>query len=688
MTGVGNLVVLAVFAWAVRGLLSARELGWARLTFAVLGGYIVGSGIGLALLVDVTNLRDPAALQAFDERIGTEGFGSLLWTVSLPFQVIATMIAVVLLELVRPRPPRRRQLRAVRPLRAVTRRVEIAARMVEVSRIVARHGLAPVLGLRRGEVPARDPVELARRVRTALEDAGGVFVKLGQLLATRPDLVPPEVLAELGRLHATARPLSAAEVRTVVADDLARLTPHTTAGDRPTGTTAARSQPSGATAIDAVFAAFEDEPLGSASIAQAHVARLHDGREVVVKVRRPGLEDVVERDLAIMLWLARTAERRTGWGRAYEVTALAGEFADALRAELDFRNEARRGEDLATALEGHDAVRAPRMLGELTTDGMLVMERLDGRPLSSVPREELDASARALADALCASQVGAMLQGQRFHGDPHPGNVMLLDDGRLGLIDFGVTGKLDAFERSAMLQLLVAIRLQEPTLLYESLVAVGAIDPGRAPDDIERALARWMAAHLVPGLPSADALTELLRLTTELGIRLPAQATTMFRALATLAGTLEQLSPGYPLIDRVADQAGIHVADKVAPSSVSELVQREWAQLGPLLRRAPRHLDRIATMIEQGGVTARVRLFSEPEDARVVERWANRAILTVLALGVCGLAVMMLGTEAGPSLEGTDIRLLEVLGWAGLFAGTVLLLRVLLDLLRSEQRRT
>lgn len=663
MTGLGNLALLAVFAWAVRGLLSARELGWTRLIIAVLGGYVVGSGVGLLLLVDVTSLQDPAAMQAFEDRIGTEGFTSLLWTVSLPFQVIATMIAVVLLELVRPRPPRRRQLRAVRPLRAITRRVGIVRRTIEVTRIAARHGLAPALGLRRGETPARDPVELARRIRTALEDAGGVFVKLGQLLATRPDLVPPEALAELGRLHAAARPLSAAEVRAVIAE--------------------ASGQP-----VDGVFATLEDEPLGSASIAQAHVARLHDGREVVVKVRRPGLEDVVERDLAIMLWLARIAQRRTGWGHAYEVVALAEEFGDALRAELDFRVEARRGADLATALTRYDGIRAPEMVDDLTTERMLVMERLHGRPLSAVPAEELRASARATADALCASQVGAMLQGARFHGDPHPGNVLVLDDGTLGLIDFGVTGKLDAFERSAMLQLLVAIKLQEPTLLYESLVAVGAIDPGRAPDDIERALARWMAAHLVPGLPSADALTELLRLTTELGIRLPAQASTMFRALATLAGTLEHLSPAYPLIDQVAAQAGTHVADRVAPSSVSELVQREWAQLGPILRRAPRHLDRIATMVEQGGVTARVRLFTEPDDARVVERWVNRAILTVLALGVCGLAVLMLGTEAGPSLEGTDVRLLEILGWAGLFAGTVLLLRVLLDLLRSEQRRT
>ena len=156
------------------------------------------------------------------------------------------------------------------------------------------------------------------------------------------------------------------------------------------------------------------------------------------------------------------------------------------------------------------------------------------------------ACVRRLADELCDSQVEAMLRGARFHGDPHPGNALLLDDGGLGLIDFGVTGRLDAPERSSVLQMLLTLRLGEPALRYESLVAVGAIPATREPDEIKRTLARFMAVHLGPGLPAADALTDLLRLTTRLGFRLPPQTSTMFRALATLAGTLEQLSPDYP----------------------------------------------------------------------------------------------------------------------------------------------
>jgi hypothetical protein len=265
------------------------------------------------------------------------------------------------------------------------------------------------------------------------------------------------------------------------------------------------------------------------------------------------------------------------------VTALAEEFAAALRGELDFRCEGRAAVDIAEAVTGHPGVHVPEIVEAHTTERLLVMERLHGPTLSSVPRERLPADARSVADDLCASQDGAMLAGQRFHGDPHPGNLLLAPDGTLGLIDFGITGRLDAFERAAL--------------------------------------------------------------------------------------------------------GGEELRERMAPASVGELVQHEWAQLGPLLRRAPRHLDRIATQLEHGGLSTRVRLFADAADVRVAERLLNGAVLTAVSLGVALLSVLMLGTDAGPELAGTEVRLLEVLGWAGLCAGTVLLLRVILDVLRTDGRQ-
>ncbi len=644
-----NLALLLGFAWLVRGLLSAREVTWPRTLLAVVVGTLLGATLAGLLLVSPADLvgADPVDFPQ----------GELL-LVALPFQLVATMLAIVAFELVASRPAKT-EVRLRNPLRALARRFRIVGRGVQVSRIASRRGLAPLLGLRRGGVDARSPEELARRAREALEDAGGMFVKLGQLLATRPDLLPPAAVAELSRLHAGARPLPREEVVTALTEEL------------------------GATP-ESLFTDLSWTPLGSASIAQVHAARLPDGTEVVLKLRRPGLEEVVERDLAIVRWLARVAERRTGWGRAYGASALAAEFATALRGELDLRTEARDATEVAAAVAGDARIVVPRIVGELGTERLVVMERLRGRPLSDLTTPLTAEVATELADALCASQIDAMLAGDRFHADPHPGNVLHLDDGRIGLIDLGATGKLDAFERASMLQLLVALGLQEPTLLSEALVAVGAIAPDHDRDRLERELARFLATHLGSGLPSASALTELLRLLTQLGVRLPAQASTMFRALATLAGTLEPLVPGYPIVDRVAERGGAELKARATPESIGEFVQQEWAQVGPLLRRAPRHLDRIATQLQHGGLTTRVRLFGDRDDVRVVERLVNRVVLTALALGTGLLSVLMLGTPAGPVLAGSELRLLEVLGWLGLFASTVLLLRVLLAVLSAE----
>jgi ubiquinone biosynthesis protein len=279
-----------------------------------------------------------------------------------------------------------------------------------------------------------------------------------------------------------------------------------------------------------------------------------------------------------------------------------------------------------------------------------------------------------------------MMGGERFHGDPHPGNLLLLEDGRLGLIDLGISGRLDAFERAAVFQMLMALRLEQPTLLYESMVSIGAVDPAvHDPDAIERAFAAFMAAYLGHGLPPPEALTDLMRLTTKLGLRLPRSTMAMFRALATLTGTVEHLSPGYPVIEVIAELGGDEFQRRLMPESVSEFVQQEWAQLAPLVSRLPRHIDRIATMLEHGRIATRVRLFSEAEDRHFVQRMLNLVVLTLLSIGTGVVSVMLLGV-ADDRVLGLlgDIGPYEVLGWTGLFIAITLLLRVLLSVLRSE----
>lgn len=646
----GDLVlsvgILLLFAWVTRGLLGARELTWRRTLLAVIAGIIFGQAVAVLLV-----LREIDVVPDVD--------GGQILALSLPFALVGTMGAMVVIELLFSRKPTRGRRRLIHPIRALRRRVGIVLRGGEVTRIAVRNGLAPLLGLRRGEVSTRSPGELARRVRTALEEAGGVFIKLGQLLATRPDLLPPEALAELSRLHASAAPLPREVVERVLREEIGRPP-------------------------DQVFASIDWEPLGSGSIAQAHGATLVGGGDVVVKLRRPGLPEQVERDLAIARWLARSAERRTKWGRQFQVTGLVEEFADALHGELDFHIEARMAVEASAAVATHPRIRSVEIVESLTTERLLVMRRLRGAPLSDLAARPDPERARLMADALCLSQIGAMLEGERFHGDPHPGNVLVMEDDTLGLIDFGITGKLDSFERASVFQMLVAIKLEQPSLLYEAMVSIGAVSPTRDPEEIERALAQFLSTHMGSGLPPPDALTELLALTNKLQMQLPRSTATMFRALATLAGTLEQISPGYPLIDVIADIGGAELRDRMFPGSVGDLVQQEWAQLGPLLSRAPRHVDRIATLLTHGRITTRLRLFTHPDDVRVLERLLNRALVAVLSIGVGLVSVLLLGTAGGPELVLIGVRLYEVLAWIGLSMAIVLLMRVLLAVARAD----
>ena len=354
---------------------------------------------------------------------------------------------------------------------------------------------------------------------------------------------------------------------------------------------------------------------------------------------------------------------------------------------MAFDVEARRIGEMRDALADHPLVTVPLVVTEHTRSGLIVMERLAGTPLSQVARSEPLAGAEALADALCSSQIRAMLAGERFHGDPHPGNVLVLEDGRLGLIDLGISSRLDAFERAAVFQMLLALKRNQPSLLVESMTTIGALDPAaHDPEEVERAMARFMTAYQAPGLPPGRALTDLLRLTLDLGLTLPASTTAMFRALATLTGTLEQLRPGYPVIDKIAELGGDEFRRRHMPASAVEYLKHEWSELGPILSRFPRHVDRLASMLEHGRLGVRARLLADPDDRGFIERQVNRFVLTLLSLGTGVVATMLLGLEGGVQFPWFDVGLYQVLGWLGLFIAMTLLFRVLLAVLRVENQ--
>jgi ubiquinone biosynthesis protein len=645
-TLVTSLPAILVIAWV-----SGRLLGVKRSLGVTLLSGVVGwvTGTGLALVIGDGDANSP-------------GFTRNVWL----FAIIFTMSSAVWVELLaRPGMLARAQtgLTSVpRPLRALRRRGERVGRYAQITRIAARHGFGPYLGVayRPDEDSADGAASLPRRLRHALEECGGMFVKLGQLFSTRSDLLPAAVVEELAHLQDRVAPTGPDAIRELLEEEF----------DKP---------------VADVFAEIDWQPIASASIGQAYHARLHDGEEVIVKVQRPGIAEAVERDILVLLELAGAVESRTSWGAEYRVVDLATEFADRLREELDFRIEARNTADIAANLDELDDIHIPHIYADLSTSKVLVMEWLHGVSARQVDRiDDLGFDRGKLADVLLRGSLQQMVLDGHFHADPHPGNIMVLEDGRLGLIDFGATGRLDPMEQSTLGEMLVAVNQRDAAALRQAVLEVATLRRGFDDEQLERALARFMSRHLGPGsVPSAAMLNEMLQLFFTFGITLPPEFSTLFRALITLEGALRTLSPGYLVIEAAQQLAARWARDRLAPTTLEDLAKKELTTLLPLLRRAPRRFDRIASLIERGTLTARISLLSDDHDVRTVTKLLNRVVLAFLG-GVVGiLSAILLSIEGGPPFTG-DTTLFQFFGYFGLFCSSVLILRVIVAILHDR----
>jgi len=436
--------------------------------------------------------------------------------------------------------------------------------------------------------------------------------------------------------------------------------------------------------VEAIFAEYDWKPVAAASIAQAYRARLRSGEQVIVKVQRPGIGEAVERDLDVLLQLAGAVEARTAWGANYQVLQFAADFADRVREELDFRIEAQHAADIATNLAGMAGVHVPRVYGELSTSRVLVLEWLDGVNVRQGERiDQLGLDRRQLADALLRCSLQQMLVDGLFHADPHPGNVMVLRDGRVGLIDFGAASRLDTLEMSSLREMMVAIGRRDAGLLRQAVLEIATLRRRFDDEQLERALARFIGRHLGAGaVPNAAMLNSMMQLFFSFGITLPAEFGSLFRALITLEGTLTALCPGYYVIDEAQKMATQWAGEQLTAGSIRELAQKEIVGLAPILRRIPRHVDRIASLIERGNLAGRVSLFSDPDDVRVLTRLVNRFLLAFIGTVGGIISVILVGTQGGPHFTG-DTSLFQFFGYFGLFWCLVLVLRVVVAVLHD-----
>jgi len=647
-----STVLVVALAWASRRLLGL-SVSVPRALIAGLLGFATAVLLGRAL------------------RAAQPGHEVAFLSVALGVPLIVAMIFLVAAEALVPTGTGPGPVEVIQGTR---RAIARSRRYSQISRIAVRHGLGPYLRGRRlrREDAAGGRAALAASLRHALEEGGVTFTKLGQLLSTRRDLLPEEFTAELGQLQDRAEPAPWEQVEEVIAQSL--------------------GVPAGQ-----VFAELDPVPAAAASIAQVHKARLRCGdgsdAEVAVKVQRPGIRATVEQDLDILLGIAAKLESRTRWARTYGLVALAQGFAAAMREELDFRVEARNMTAMAASWPAQqravgDSVQValPALYDQVSSEHVLVIEWLDGVSLRKagplIDDRGLDRA--KLTRALMRSMVYQLTEGGVFHADPHPGNIMLLTDDRLALLDFGSVGRLDAQLRAGLQNLLLAIGRGDPAAFRDALLDLVSYPDELDEQQLERALGQFMATHLGGGgAPSAELFTDLFRLGSRFELTIPAEVGTVLRAMATMEGTLTLVEPGFDLVVEARQYAAAHVTGQLSPRSVQKTAADELMALLPLLRRLPRRADRITGAMEQGKFSVNVRLFADERDRRVVTDLTHRFLLTLLGAATGIGAVLLIGAPGGPTITPT-VSLFQVIGYNLLLVASILVLRVLFAIFRDR----
>jgi ubiquinone biosynthesis protein len=451
--------------------------------------------------------------------------------------------------------------------------------------------------------------EHAVGLASALEELGPCFIKLGQLMSTRPDLLPPKYIRALSRLQNTVSPVTFEKIRGIIEAELkAPLTE--------------------------LFAEFDETPLATASMAQVHRAVLRDECEVAVKVQRPGVRQKIEVDIEILHEIAQFATKYTQYGARYNFLQIVRELEHSLRQELDFRLEADNTELISRQIANFDLLTTPKVYQDYMSSRVLTLSFIHGRNLSKMGPDEMRAlDGQAIAKQLLSAYLKQIVTDGVFHCDPHPGNIFLTDDGKLALMDFGMVGRFDAGQKDKIILLLLAFseRLGERVAdTYLEMIAIPKdVDRRSFTQDVSALVSRY---HDMSGgrMAIGTALLELTKLAQSHKTPVPTVLTLMGKAMLNLDGTIRVLSPELDPVQLIRDYM-IEVMEKrverqLAPGRSFALV----VDLKYLVENGPRRANEIIEKLAQDQLTLQLEVDHLDEVVKSVNRATDRLSRAIL----------------------------------------------------------
>ena len=445
------------------------------------------------------------------------------------------------------------------------------------------------------------------RLRLAFEELGPAFIKIGQILSTRADILPESYIEELTKLQDNVSPIEATEAIKLIEEELSLK-------------------------MEDIFAFFDETPMAIASIGQVHRAKLYNGDELVLKIKKVNIENQLELDLEILQRLARFLERKTAWGRIHKVTELAAELKNNILEELDYKNEGRNADRFSENFRDDPLIYIPRVYWKYTTRNVLCLEYQHGSQLNRILENRDDYFDRNLiADSIVDSYFNQIFVHGFFHGDPHPGNIIVLPDGKIMFVDFGAAGYINEELKNKFRFLLRSIITNR-----NSDVVDGVIDLGFAPAGVNRSelagdINRLQGKYYHTPLDNIDlneVLQEFVNISLKHNIHLPREFLLMIKTLGTLEGIVSRLNPGYRLINSL-NKFGKVIKEDAIYNTTSQIKDLMF-DYEKLLTRIPAQINKISDTVTAGEMKIKVELLNTDDPARNMGKNVNRLSLSIL----------------------------------------------------------
>ncbi len=515
------------------------------------------------------------------------------------------------------------------------------ARAQKIASVLARYGFSEWVSrtpwggasASPGESPgANDRLPAADRALKALQELGPTFVKLGQVLSSRPDILPREFLNAFETLQDRVPPFPSEMARRIIEEDLGRP-------------------------IEDLFDEFQDEPLASASIAQVHAAVLRGGGRVAVKVQRPGIEAIIRSDISILYVLARALEGNLEMAGLYTPEAIVQEFDAAITRELDFHQEAGNAEAFARNLKELPGIRVPSVHRSLSSRRVLTLEFVDGVRLSHAAERGFDR--QEVMDRLIAATYHQVFVDGLFHGDPHPGNLLVDGEGRLCYLDFGLVGRLTREMQDTLLELFTAVVFRDADRVARTLYRAGAsgvrVNLRALSHEAGELLARY--GHLSLSQQSTgDLIVDLLQAGSRHHLRLPQEFALLARATITLDGIARGMVPDWNMMEAVKPYALRLFRDRYGPDKVGQDLGHLGWQAAALLRDLPMQMDQLLLDLERGRLTLTAESPGVDRLEKTVARAGDRLLLGMgVSAFLVSAAILTVGASASDEFRWMSI---------------------------------